>query len=173
MDFSPMSSSRIELSRIEDSVRDLRRVVESMIDKASSQARDIERRFFSIKSRINMALWCTSLLLQASFKLYDDENMVSAYSVKLMGEEKVKGYLYITDKRLIFEAEKEIVLKKVLFIPTKKKKVREVVYDIPIGLRRASFMWKSWVFRKRRSIYRFLTFSSCLAKTLLYLLNIS
>ena len=133
MDFSPTPSSRIELSRIEDSVRDLRRVVESMIDKASSQARDIERRFFSIKSRINMALWCTSLLLQASFKLYDDENIVSAYSVKLMGEEKVKGYLYITDKRLIFEAEKEIVLKKVLFIPTKKKKVREVVYDIPIG----------------------------------------
>ncbi len=133
MDFSPTVSSRMELSRVEDSVRDLKRVVESMIDKASSQARDIEHRFFSIKSRINMALWCTSLLLQASFKLYDDENIVSAYSVKLMGEEKVKGYLYITDKRLIFEAEKEIVLKKVLFIPTKKKKVREVVYDIPIG----------------------------------------
>lgn len=133
VDLGPTASGRVELDRVKGSVRDLGRAVGDMVDEASSRARGIERRFSSIKSRVDMALWCTSQLLQASFKLYDGENIVSAYRAKLMGEEKVKGYLYITDKRLVFEAEKEIVLKKVLFIPTKKKKVRELVYDIPIG----------------------------------------
>jgi len=133
LDLSPSMQHEMELRRIEDSVRNLEHSIDDMLEKVWSQARELESRFFSIKSRINMALWCTSLLMEASFKLFDDEHVVSAYSAKLMGEDKIKGYLFVTDKRLIFEAEKEIVLKKVLFIATKKKKVREIVYDIPIG----------------------------------------
>jgi len=46
----------------------------------------------------------------------------------------VEGVVTLTNQRFIFESEKEVVLKKRLFIVTEKKKVREVVIDQPIGI---------------------------------------
>jgi hypothetical protein len=43
------------------------------------------------------------------------------------------GFLTLTNQRFLYEVEKEVVLKKRLFIATEKKKVRETVVDKPIG----------------------------------------
>ena len=119
---------------IEMSLESIKTAVEGLIENLERQAKNIESEFWDINSKVNMAEWTLNKLSTASFKLLDDENVLSCYKAKLMLEkDKPKGYLFITDKRLIFEAEKEIVLKKVLFIATKKKKVREIMYDIPIG----------------------------------------
>jgi DNA-directed RNA polymerase subunit RPC12/RpoP len=47
--------------------------------------------------------------------------------------EKTEGVLTLTNQRIIFESEKEIVLKKTFFIATEKKKERTTVLERPIG----------------------------------------
>ena len=46
----------------------------------------------------------------------------------------MEGILSLTNQRFIFESEKEVVLKKTLFIATQKKKIRETIIDKPIGM---------------------------------------
>ncbi len=70
---------------------------------------------------------------QASFPLKGGESPILALKAKMM-KDKQDGTLYFTNHRFIFEGEKEVVLKRTLFIATKKKKVRAVTLDQPIGI---------------------------------------
>jgi hypothetical protein len=72
------------------------------------------------------------LTSQASFQWKDGETPVMAVHAKDMNE-KVDGVLTITNQRIIYENEKEIVLKKTLFIVTEKKTERQMSLERPIG----------------------------------------
>ena len=124
-DFIHLRNIRFEANALES-------VVKSMTSEVSSSVKNVENRFRQISSRIYMIENSLKQLGFSSLRLMDGENIVCAYEAKLL-ETKEKGIIYVTDKRFIFEVIKEIPLKKVLFITTKKKIVREVKYDIPIG----------------------------------------
>jgi DNA-directed RNA polymerase subunit RPC12/RpoP len=68
----------------------------------------------------------------ASFQWKAGETPVVASHAKDMNE-KTEGVLTLTNQRIIFESEKEIVLKKTFFIATEKKKERTTVLERPIG----------------------------------------
>jgi hypothetical protein len=71
---------------------------------------------------------------QASFPWKEGESPVLALKAKMMTKDKKEGTLFLTNQRFIFEGMKEIVLKRTLFIATKKKTVRTVLVDQPIGI---------------------------------------
>lgn len=71
---------------------------------------------------------------QASFPWKQGESPVFALKARIMIGDKNKGTLYLTNHRFIFEGTEEVVLKRVLFIATKKKTVRKVLIDQPIGI---------------------------------------
>jgi DNA-directed RNA polymerase subunit RPC12/RpoP len=71
---------------------------------------------------------------QASFPWKEGESPVLALKAKIMMGDKNEGTLFLTNQRFIFEGTKEVVLKRVLFIATKKKTVRTVLVDQPIGI---------------------------------------
>jgi DNA-directed RNA polymerase subunit RPC12/RpoP len=70
---------------------------------------------------------------EANFPMKQDESPVLAITGKILKGDKNEGILYFTNQRFIFEAKKEVVLEKKLFIVTKKKIERVVMIDQPIG----------------------------------------
>jgi len=72
------------------------------------------------------------LISSASFKWKDGETPVIAVPAKDMKGD-VKGILTLTNQRIIYESEKEIVLKKTLFIVTEKRVERQTSLEKPIG----------------------------------------
>jgi hypothetical protein len=68
----------------------------------------------------------------ASFQWKEGESPVVALHAKDMNQ-KTDGILTLTNQRIIFEVEKEIVLKKTLFIVTEKKIERTLMLERPIG----------------------------------------
>ena len=72
------------------------------------------------------------IIAAASFQWKEGETPVVAVHAKDMNA-KVEGLLTLTNQRIIYEAEKEIVLKKTFFIVTEKKIERTTVLEKPIG----------------------------------------
>jgi hypothetical protein len=80
-----------------------------------------------------MAESTVTLVSQASFPWMERETPIIATKVKDLNN-NLDGILTLTNLRFILEHEKEIVLKKRLFIVTEKKNVREVALQKPIGM---------------------------------------
>jgi hypothetical protein len=74
-----------------------------------------------------------ALISQASFPWEKEETPIIATKVKDLNHD-LDGVITLTNLRFILEHEKEIVLKKRLFIVTEKKIIREVAIQTPIGM---------------------------------------
>ena len=68
----------------------------------------------------------------ASYPWKESETSIVAVHAKDMNK-NMEGILTLTNLRLIYESEIEIVLKKTFFIVTEKKKERRLVFEQPIG----------------------------------------
>lgn len=83
--------------------------------------------------------YLVSQLAEASFQLLPTEGGIAAVKAvwcKTGKEEKddLKGVLYLTDQRIIFEQKEEIATKKVLFMVTEKQKVQNLQVEVPVAL---------------------------------------
>ena len=74
------------------------------------------------------------LFESASFPLRPGESWLFAARGRLLGEEKVKGVFYMTDQRILFEAHKEVVVKRVFLIFAQKRVERGLLVDLPYEL---------------------------------------
>jgi hypothetical protein len=72
------------------------------------------------------------LTSSASYQWKEGETPIIAIQAKEMNED-LNGILTLTNQRIIFENEREIVLKKTFFIVTEKKIERQVSVEKPIG----------------------------------------
>ncbi|MGC9357304.1 MAG: hypothetical protein ACP5GX_05535, partial [Anaerolineae bacterium] len=146
---------RVLRSAADDAEDLLRRAQRSpaLADTAENRLRELERRINEAENRINGSFdqtWNeirqleseldrTDFLLEnlgsASFRLYPDEHAVAATDAEWMaqGSEPIKGLLFLTDGRLIFEQREEIVTKKFLFIAREKEMVQELLWQAPVG----------------------------------------
>lgn len=88
-----------------------------------------------LQREIARATALLDLLESASFRLYPQEHGFAACKAEWLpkGNEPIKGILFLTDSRLLFEQRQEMVTKKVLFIATEKKLVQELLWQAPIG----------------------------------------
>jgi len=93
---------------------------------------DLKGKIESLEQDLTIAESTVSLTSQASFPWKDGESPILAVEAKDMNKD-LEGVMTLTNLRFIFESEKEVVLKKRLFIATEKKKIRETVLEQPIG----------------------------------------
>ena len=117
--------------------------VQGLIDAAQNAESSIEAMYSNIRSeasaiaaRLGPIEAMMALMAGARFKLAEGESAVMAVKAKLDKEgkdEDMQGYLYLTDKRLMYERKEEIVKKKVLFIATDKEMVHELVVETPLA----------------------------------------
>jgi transcriptional regulator NrdR family protein len=101
----------------------------SIVNKLSS----FEKKFQSIDKDLRKAESTVSILSKASFPWEKGETPIIATKAKDLNND-LEGFITLTNLRFIFESKKEIALKKLLFIVTEKKIVREVIIQKPIGM---------------------------------------
>ena len=111
----------------------MRAKASSEADKVNAPIGDLFSTVNDIDANLKLAEGTLNLFGQANFPLKEDESPVLAFEGKIMTGDKSNGTLYFTNQRFVFEAKKEIVLEKKLFIVTKKKTERVVVINQPIG----------------------------------------
>ncbi|MGB9727058.1 MAG: hypothetical protein ACPLZF_01500 [Nitrososphaeria archaeon] len=116
--------------------------VNSFVSRANGQiiqARkglmEIRRDFEEIEKVVGDAENVLKAVASASFNLLENEHPLLCVSVKkLEPGEKRDGRVIVTDQRLLFEVEREVVLEKKLFIATKTKIERSLDLEVPLGL---------------------------------------
>ncbi|MCJ7631383.1 hypothetical protein MUP77_03125 [Candidatus Bathyarchaeota archaeon] len=121
------------LRDIESGIPELRLSLSQMQNTAVSVLSPLENRFESIDKDLRKAESTVLITSQASFPWEEGESPIVAAKVKDLNND-LEGFLILTSRRFVFESEKEIALKKVLFVVTEKKTMREVVVQKPIGM---------------------------------------
>ncbi len=92
---------------------------------------DIER----VEKIIYDAENAVNSISSASFILQENEHpLLCVKTKKLEPGEKSEGRAIVTDQRLLYEVEKEIVLERKLFIATKTKIERRLDLEVPLGI---------------------------------------
>lgn len=119
------------LSQLQAQVNSLRQEARAIERRISSNYADINSNTAKFHSQLNMIDKVLDTFAEASFQLGDNESPIRAASATLNPDSKqdVTGILYLTDDRLIFERKETEVTKKILFIPTEKKLVQELLWQ--------------------------------------------
>jgi chromosome segregation ATPase len=126
---SLMPSASASVQGLIDAAQNAESSIEAMYSNIRSEASAIETQLRPIEAMM-------ALMAGARFKLAEGESAVMAVKAKLDKEgkdEDMQGYLYLTDKRLLYERKEEIVKKKVLFIATDKELVHELVMETSLA----------------------------------------
>ena len=100
-------------------------IVQSKLNPINSILTSIERGLEEAENTVK-------LTSSASFQWKEGETPVISLPAKEMNED-LNGILTLTNQRIIYENEKEVVLKKTLFFVTEKKIERQVSIEKPIG----------------------------------------
>jgi hypothetical protein len=103
------------------------------VARATAPVRELAQGLSSVDRDLKIAETTVALFGQASFPMQQGESPVLAIEAKLMEGEKCHGTLYFTNHRFLFEGQKEVILEKHLFIATKKRMDRTVMFDRPVG----------------------------------------
>ncbi|MCJ7770857.1 hypothetical protein MUP37_04690 [Candidatus Bathyarchaeota archaeon] len=122
-----------QLATIEFKVSTFTVRVSDLTSKVSAATGDILNRLQSFDQDVGVAERTLSLTSGSSFQWKQGESPILSVNAKDLNSD-VGGILSLTNQRFLFEAEKEVVVKKTLFIVTQKKKIRETTVDKPIGM---------------------------------------
>jgi len=122
-----------QLANIEFKVSRLQGRVSALTSRVSGAIGDTLNKLQSLDQNVSVAERTLSLTSGSSFQWKQGESPILSVNAKDLKND-VKGILNLTNQRFIFESEKEVVLKKRLFIVTQKKKVRETTVAKPIGM---------------------------------------
>jgi predicted nucleic acid-binding Zn-ribbon protein len=121
------------LQEIETGIPELRGNLSDIQSSVLSAMSPLEETFANVDQDLSKAESTLSLLTAASFPWEEDESPILAIRAKDLDNDR-EGVITLTNLKFVFEHEKEIVLKKTLFIVIEKKIVREVVVQKPIGM---------------------------------------
>jgi len=119
--------------------------VTSSVNSALSNVRQVESNiqnmYQSIESgvgeiadRLELVEQTLKWFSDVKFKLAQGETAVGAVPAEMgTDEDSPNGYLFLTDKRLLFEQKEEIAKKKILFIATEKEMVHQLLLETPLA----------------------------------------
>ncbi len=122
-----------QLANIEFKISTFNARVSDLTGRVSGATGEILNRLQSLDQNVGVAERTLSLTSGSSFQWKQDESPILSVKAKELNND-VEGILSLTNQRFIFESEKELVLKKRLFIVTEKKRIRETIVDKPIGM---------------------------------------
>jgi hypothetical protein len=128
-----IASSHSLASRLMGDASSLKSRTTAEADKVTSPLNELSSSIDALDRDLRIAENTVALFSQAGFPLKPSESPVLAIDGKIMAGEKNEGTLYFTNQRFLFEARKEVVLEKKLFIVTKKRTERVVTIEQPIG----------------------------------------
>ena len=134
IDYGSLGSVRSAASSLSFEASSLKTRTASETSKFSTSLREFKSSVSALDRDLRIAETTMGWVSQASFPWKEGESPVLALKAKIMTGDKNEGTLFLTNQRFIFEGTKEVVLKRVLFIATKKKTVRTVLIDQPIGI---------------------------------------
>ncbi len=122
-----VASAESSINMLESKARAAHSAVEATYEPLKERVAQIGRQIEDVR-------WMLDQVDEASFQLLAGESIAAACKARLVenGEEGAEGVLYLTDRRLLFERKEEVVTRKVLFIPTAKQKVQEMVFAVPV-----------------------------------------
>lgn len=121
------------LQDIEAGLPQLRSSLSEMHNAIDTSISPTEQKFDNLNQELAQVENTLSIMQGASFPWEEDETPVAAIKAKELNNDQ-EGFLTLTNLKFVFEHQKEIVLKKTLFIVTEKKVVREVKVQKPIGM---------------------------------------
>lgn len=121
------------LQEIESGIPQLHLNLSEMLNSIGTELSPLEQKFANIDVDLRRAENTVSIVQGATFPWEDAETPILAIRAKDLNKE-TEGFITLTNLKFVFENEKEIVLKKTLFVVTEKKIVREVVVQKPIGM---------------------------------------
>lgn len=129
---SQVNELKPKLESLENRVEAAERSIQGMFDQFSSEVRKAEHHLDELD-------WMLTELSEASFNLLATESGIMAVKAVWaksgkQRKEDPKGVLYLTDQRLLFEQKEKVTTKKVLFVPTEKEFVQELLWDVPLAL---------------------------------------
>lgn len=98
---------------------------------------DIKNEVNKVQTQLNQVEKTLDLAESASFGFLPTESVVRAVNAVWTRDEKEdkddpEGTLFLTDQRLLFEQREEIATKKVLFVTTERKKVQQLLFEVPV-----------------------------------------
>lgn len=126
------------------SVKSLRSEISAFDSAVSSSERAIDNSYSSLQSQVNQVKTQLSRIEKtlelsdsACFNLLATESVVRAVKAVWTRDGKEdkddpRGFLFLTDQRLLFEKREEVATKKVLFITTERKTVQELLFEVPV-----------------------------------------
>ena len=134
IEYGSLGRVRSSASGLSSAVSSLQARTMSETSKFSISLKEFKSSVSALNRDLRIAETTMRWVSQASFSWKEGESPVLALKAKIMTGDKNKGTLFLTNHRFIFEGTKEVVLKRTLFIATKKKTVRTVLVDQPIGI---------------------------------------
>ncbi|MFC2064963.1 hypothetical protein ACFLXB_07690 [Chloroflexota bacterium] len=140
-----LKSMKSSVSTLESKISSVEGTISGMYDKLRASIHKIDQHLDEIE-------WMLKQISEAPFSLLPTESGIMAVKsewFKSGKEEKTdpEGILYLTDQRLLFEQKEEIATKKILFIATEKKKIQELLLEIPVELIKEVHTSKQGVFK--------------------------
>lgn len=120
----------------------LERDIVALEGKVQSAANTLQRLYDTIEQngrqtdqQIKSAKQLLQHIAAATFRLRQGENPVEEVEAQYLvdGDNGPKGYLFLTDQRLIFEQNENVATKKFLFITTASERVQKTLWEVPIG----------------------------------------
>jgi hypothetical protein len=129
------SGQASQVARAEAEVQSLEHRVQAAQSATRAMYDTLQQNVNQTRSQVEQIRWLLDQIDEASFQLHPAEDAVAACRAQYMETQKEgpEGMLYLTDERMIFEQKEEVATKKVLFITTEKKKVQQLLFEVPIG----------------------------------------
>ena len=121
------------LQEIESRITQTRLQLSEMQNSLFGALSPLEKKLENIDADLARAESTLTLLEGASFPWEEGETPILAFKAKDLNNDR-EGFITLTNLKFVFEHEKEIVLKKRLFVVTEKKIVRETTVQKPIGM---------------------------------------
>ncbi|MDH7488358.1 MAG: hypothetical protein QHH80_02485 [Anaerolineae bacterium] len=120
--------SAAQLENFRSEIRAAETTLRGMLSSASDGIRKTDKIIADAETMLDE-------LDAASFRLLPGEAPVAMTQAEwLRGkDDEIKGLLFITDHRFLFERKEEIVTKRKLLVFTEKKLVRKLLFEAPIG----------------------------------------
>ncbi len=119
--------------------------LESMIDRAESRISSaennvrgaydsLENQLGALENELAQVEESLEALDAACFKLFPEEHLVAACeAVWTSDKDEPKGFLFLTDGRVVFEQREKKATKKILFITTQSELIQEKLWEAAIG----------------------------------------
>jgi hypothetical protein len=123
--YSALKSMEPEARELEVYLDQVRFLVNAQLEEYEQEERRIQNKVFVAENTMDN-------LSSTVINWLQGENPVISVEAYILDTGE-RGVLTLTNNRIIFEEEKEIVLKRTLFIATQKKKLKEVRLEKPIG----------------------------------------